>query len=73
MAIAIVLAGCLDDRRESGNYLPGSDRDTHGCIPSAGYLWCERTRQCERPWELARERHFELSESAFANFCSRRP
>ena len=30
----------------------GGDRDAHGCIGSAGYLWCEKQRQCVRPWML---------------------
>ena len=30
---------------------PGSDRDEHGCIPSAGYEWCESLQECIRPWE----------------------
>ena len=29
----------------------GSERDIHGCIPSAGYRWCEVTQKCIRPWE----------------------
>lgn len=29
----------------------GSDRDEYGCLPSAGYLWCERSQTCERSWE----------------------
>ena len=29
---------------------PGSDRDEHGCIPSAGESWCESTKKCIRPW-----------------------
>lgn len=31
--------------------LPGGDRDAHGCIPSAGYVWCPITGRCIRPWE----------------------
>jgi membrane-bound inhibitor of C-type lysozyme len=31
----------------------GSDRDAHGCIPSAGYSWCEAKQKCLRPWEEA--------------------
>ncbi|AIY44137.1 Subtilisin-like serine protease [Collimonas arenae] len=31
--------------------MPGSDRDAHGCIPSAGYQWDEAQQQCVRPWE----------------------
>jgi hypothetical protein len=50
--------------------MPGSDRDAHGCIPSAGYRWCARTQRCERPWELAREHGFENRAEAFDAFCS---
>jgi hypothetical protein len=31
--------------------MPGSDRDTHGCIGSAGYSWCEAKQKCIRIWE----------------------
>ena len=31
--------------------LLGGDRDEHGCIPSAGYIWCEEIQECVRPWE----------------------
>jgi hypothetical protein len=53
--------------------LPGSDRDAHGCLPSAGYAWCAATRRCERPWELARERGFDNTAQAFARFCAAPP
>lgn len=29
----------------------GGDRDLHGCIPSAGYSWCEVKQKCLRIWE----------------------
>ena len=29
----------------------GGDRDAHGCIPSAGYSWCEAKQKCLRPLE----------------------
>lgn len=29
----------------------GNDRDEHGCIGSAGYVWCESLEKCVRPWE----------------------
>jgi hypothetical protein len=29
----------------------GSDRDSHGCIGSAGYQWCEEKGKCLRSWE----------------------
>jgi membrane-bound inhibitor of C-type lysozyme len=31
--------------------LVGNDRDSHGCIGSAGYSWCELKQTCLRPWE----------------------
>jgi len=30
----------------------GSDRDEHGCIGSAGYMWNETMQECVRPWEV---------------------
>jgi hypothetical protein len=33
--------------------LVGNDRDEHGCIPSAGYTWCEEKQKCLREWEEA--------------------
>jgi hypothetical protein len=29
----------------------GNDRDSHGCIGSAGYSWCESKSKCLRIWE----------------------
>ncbi len=29
----------------------GGDRDAHGCIPSAGYVWSSASQKCVRPWE----------------------
>lgn len=29
----------------------GGDRDEFGCIPSAGYTWCETKNKCLRIWE----------------------
>ncbi|MFH1670331.1 MAG: hypothetical protein ABIA92_01960 [Patescibacteria group bacterium] len=31
--------------------LVGGDRDDHGCIGSAGYMWCEPKQKCLRMWE----------------------
>ncbi len=49
--------------------ITGADRDNHGCIGSAGYIWCEHTQDCERPWELAKKQRFELSMDNFHSFC----
>ncbi|MCQ2410146.1 MAG: hypothetical protein MJ053_01035 [Elusimicrobiaceae bacterium] len=34
--------------------LVGADRDAHGCIGSAGYVWSEPLQQCVRPWEVGK-------------------
>lgn len=47
----------------------GGDVDAHGCKPSAGYSWCAKTAQCERPWELAKEHGFDNSAEGFEAFC----
>jgi len=52
---------------------PGSDRDEHGCIGSAGYSWCAREKACVRPWELAKEKGLGSGEEAFRAYCSAPP
>lgn len=52
--------------------LPGADRDLHACIGSAGYAWCQREKACVRPWELAKQKRFELNEKAFDRYCTER-
>ena len=47
----------------------GSDRDAHGCIPSAGYRWCASENECKRPWELAEEKGLDTTPEAFDDFC----
>ncbi len=29
----------------------GGDKDVHGCLPAAGYSWCEASQKCIRSWE----------------------
>lgn len=75
MVAALTLAGlsaCSADRpsQAAPAPMPGSDRDAHGCIASAGYVWCARTDQCERPWELAESHAFENSAQDFEAFCT---
>jgi hypothetical protein len=43
--------GLIPPGNSNGSVMPGSDRDAHGCIPSAGYSWCEASQKCYRPWE----------------------
>eukprot|EP00808_Paulinella_micropora_P017682 g50436.t1 len=41
---------CLRDMRST--VLSEEERDDRGCLPSAGYTWCEQEQQCVRPWTL---------------------
>lgn len=53
--------------------VPGADRDAHGCIGSAGYRWCQRTQQCERPWELAKAKGLENTAEDITAYCAAPP
>ncbi|WP_347468980.1 hypothetical protein [Burkholderia stagnalis] len=71
-AIVFALSACAAQPTppaQSSAPIVGGDRDAHGCIGSAGYAWCESTRQCERPWELAKQKGFANSAEAFAQYC----
>ncbi|WP_175884123.1 hypothetical protein [Burkholderia sp. BCC0044] len=76
IACAFALSACAaqssapaDTAAQAAPPLVGGDRDAHGCIGSAGYAWCERTQQCERPWELAKAQGFANSAQAYQQFC----
>jgi putative hemolysin len=49
--VALLLSGCIQGTGNGGQQLVGNDADEHGCIPSAGYSWCEAKQKCIRPWE----------------------
>lgn len=62
LAISLVAAGAYyAGNQKKPNKIPvptakpenlvGNDRDEHGCIPSAGYSWCELKQKCLRTWE----------------------
>lgn len=76
--LAALMAGCASQGPASLPAAPdlppppvvlGADRDAHGCIPTAGYAWCERLLRCERPWELAAERGLPNTPDSFASVC----
>lgn len=81
-AIAFALSACaaqstapanasapIDVSAPAAPPMVGGDRDAHGCIGSAGYAWCEQTQQCERPWELAKQKGFANSALSYEQFC----
>lgn len=65
--VSLLLIGCKDSTTPA--QMVGGDTDAQGCIPSAGYTWCEKTKQCERPWELAEQKGFENRNKQFTAFC----
>lgn len=71
---ALLLTACANvTQSAASNVAPpavGNDADAHGCRASAGYAWCEHTQRCERPWELAQQKHFALSEANVAHYCA---
>jgi hypothetical protein len=75
LSTAALLIGCSNKKPEERTTSDGrvsavgSDRDAHGCIPSAGYRCCATTNQCERSWELATAKGFEPTPEAFEQYC----
>ena len=52
----LVVIGCLEGCASQQKHpLVGADRDAHGCIGSAGYVWSEVYGKCIRPWEQQNE------------------
>ncbi len=79
-ALATSLSACagkpaavVDDAAAPAARSIGGDRDAHNCLPAAGYTWCEREKQCVRPWELAKEAGFENTAEGFAKHCAAAP
>ncbi|MEP4147841.1 MAG: DUF1214 domain-containing protein [Halioglobus sp.] len=66
----VKFADLNEEKAEEGIAVVGSVRDEHGCIPSAGYRWCENSGRCERPWELAKREAIKNTEEAFSSFCN---
>jgi hypothetical protein len=42
---------CSEEQNPDNETIVGGDRDAYGCIPSAGYSWCEAKQKCVRLWE----------------------
>jgi len=73
LLLTIILCACAKQAPENASQqapIVGNDRDAHGCIGSAGYLWCAKTAQCERPWELAQQQGFANDAKQVEAFCS---
>ena len=49
-----IFSGCdwfKGSSQSNNGQMVGNDKDAHGCIPSAGYTWCEAKQKCLRVWE----------------------
>lgn len=59
--IAVTFSACKSNKEAKQNaedatkvedaIMTGSDKDEHGCIGSAGYVWSELKKDCIRPFE----------------------
>ena len=52
MLLACSSKAIAQDSTSSPKTMPGSDRDRHHCIPSAGYIWSTIQNRCVRIWEV---------------------
>ncbi|WP_456393076.1 hypothetical protein [Nitratifractor sp.] len=68
LAVAAMLFGGCQSKETTDSKI-GTQKDVHGCIGSAGYNWCAKTKQCERPWKLAKKEKLDNTAEAFKSFC----
>jgi hypothetical protein len=47
----MVLSGASCWPSKANTQIIGGDKDAHGCIGSAGYIWCDSAQKCLRTWE----------------------
>lgn len=75
LVFALSLAACdkPDATVEATPVIVGADRDSHGCIGSAGYSWCAYEAKCVRSWELAKEKNIPLDEKSLSVYCNKSP
>lgn len=61
LCLAIAFSACKsnktgkdgkEEEKTEEAVMPGSDKDEHGCIGSAGYIWSELKQDCIRPFEI---------------------
>jgi hypothetical protein len=63
----IGLGGC--QAKTDATNMVGNDKNSHRCIPSAGYQWCGKENKCVRSWELAQEKNLTNTTEAFLTYC----
>eukprot|EP00966_Prymnesium_polylepis_P270740 6254762-Prymnesium_polylepis.1 len=51
LRVALLLVTMLVACAHTATVVTGGDRTPEGCIPSAGYSFCDTLGECVRPWE----------------------
>ena len=52
VGVGMALASCGNSQnKKNESPVVDSDKDEHGCIASAGYIWSEVQKDCIRLWE----------------------
>lgn len=52
----LLFLACQNNSSTKSNVV-GNDKDSHGCIASAGYRWSIVQNKCVRPWEESIQLH----------------
>ncbi len=65
VGILIVLGLIFAKMNDAGTIanIVGANKDSHGCIGSAGYSWCENKQKCVREWEEPCEANLTASQA----------
>jgi len=53
ICLVLIASAVYFNLTKKTNPVVGGDKDEHGCIGSAGYMWCEPKNKCLRIWEEA--------------------
>jgi len=53
---SVLFLACQNNNNTTSNVV-GNDKDSHGCIASAGYRWSVVQNKCVRPWEESIQLH----------------
>jgi len=56
-SIAPLLVIACQNKNNNSSNIVGNDKDSHGCIASAGYRWSVVQNKCVRPWEESIQLH----------------
>ncbi len=58
---------------EDGEAAVDGEKEDHGCIGTAGFMWCERDGECVKPDDLAEKHGLEKTADAVKAYCESKP